>query len=90
MKLLKAKVTSKGQVTLPKTLRDTLGIREGDHIEFAVEASNNASLRKLAAPGSSAGALKHLAKSKPLTVEEMDEAIREHMRKKYGHPKMKQ
>lgn len=87
MQLLKAKVTSKGQVTLPKPLRDTLGIHEGDHIEFAVEAPNNASIRKLAAPGSSAGALKHLAKGKSLTVEEMDEAIREHMRKKYGYLK---
>lgn len=84
MQLSRAKVTSKGQVTLPKTLRDALGIHEGDHIEFAVKAPNNASIRKLAAPGSSAGALKHLAKNKPLTVEEMDGAIRKHMRKKYG------
>lgn len=88
MHLLKAKVTSKGQITLPKELRDTLGIHEGDHIEFAVETPNNASIRKLATPGSSAGALKHLAKNKPLTVEEMDEAIREHMRNKYGYLKM--
>ncbi len=87
MQLSKARVTSKGQVTLPKKLRETLGIHEGDHIEFAVKAPNNASIRKLAAPGSSAGALKHLAKGKPLTVEEMDEAIREHMRKKYGYLK---
>ena len=89
MQLLRAKVTSKGQITLPKTLRDTLGIHEGDHVEFAVETPNNASIRKLAAPGSSVGVLRHLAKSKPLTVEEMDEAIREHMRKKYDYLKVK-
>ena len=89
MQLLRARVTSKGQVTLPKTLRDTLGIHEGDHIEFAVAASNKASIRKLAAPGSSDGARKHLAKNKPLTVEEMDEAIRRHMRKKYGYLSLK-
>lgn len=83
MQSLRAKVTSKSQITLPKALRDALSIHEGDHLEFSLEAPNNASMRKLAAPGSSAGALKHLAKSKPLTVEEMDEAIREHMRKKY-------
>jgi len=32
-----AKVTSKGQVTLPKALRTALGIREGDAIVFRVE-----------------------------------------------------
>lgn len=88
MKPLRAKVTSKGQVTLPKTLRESLGLHEGDHVEFAVEAPNNASIRKSAVLGSSAGALKHLAKEKPLSVEEMDEAIRQHMHEKYDSPKV--
>jgi antitoxin PrlF len=34
-----AKVTSKGQVTLPKVVRDALGIKEGDEIIFRVEGS---------------------------------------------------
>lgn len=33
----KAKVTSKGQVTIPKKVRDALGIREGDSVLFLVE-----------------------------------------------------
>jgi AbrB family looped-hinge helix DNA binding protein len=32
-----AKVTSKGQVTVPKAVRDALGLREGDSIVFRVE-----------------------------------------------------
>jgi AbrB family looped-hinge helix DNA binding protein len=32
-----AKVTSKGQVTVPKAVRDALGIREGDSVVFRVE-----------------------------------------------------
>ena len=32
-----AKVTSKGQVTIPKEVRDALGIAEGDQIVFRVE-----------------------------------------------------
>jgi AbrB family looped-hinge helix DNA binding protein len=32
-----AKVTSKGQVTVPKAVRDALGIKEGDEIVFRVE-----------------------------------------------------
>lgn len=32
-----AKVTSKGQVTVPKAVREALGIKEGDEIVFRVE-----------------------------------------------------
>jgi AbrB family looped-hinge helix DNA binding protein len=32
-----AKVTSKGQVTVPKAVRDALGIRDGDEVIFRVE-----------------------------------------------------
>ena len=32
-----AKVTSKGQITIPKDVRDALGIEEGDEVVFRVE-----------------------------------------------------
>jgi AbrB family looped-hinge helix DNA binding protein len=32
-----ARVTSKGQVTVPKAVREALGIKEGDEIVFRVE-----------------------------------------------------
>jgi AbrB family looped-hinge helix DNA binding protein len=32
-----ATVTSKGQLTIPKVVRDALGIREGDDVVFRVE-----------------------------------------------------
>lgn len=34
-----AKVTSKGQVTVPKSVRDALGIKEGDEVVFRVEGN---------------------------------------------------
>ncbi len=34
-----AKVTSKGQVTVPKAVRDALGIKEGDEVVFSVEGN---------------------------------------------------
>jgi AbrB family looped-hinge helix DNA binding protein len=32
-----AKLTSKGQITVPKAVRDALGLAEGDHVVFRVE-----------------------------------------------------
>ena len=34
-----ARVTSKGQVTVPKAVRDALGIAEGDEVIFRVEGN---------------------------------------------------
>jgi antitoxin PrlF len=34
---LKAKVTSKGQLTIPKEVRRALGVREGDSLLFEVD-----------------------------------------------------
>lgn len=84
---MQAKVTSKGQITLPKRVRDSLSIRTGDRLEFALGYPNEIRIRKKKQPGSSVGCAKHLLESsqQPLTVERQDEAIRNRMRKKYGH-----
>jgi antitoxin PrlF len=34
-----AKVTSKGQVTVPKAVRDALGIKNGDEVVFRVDGN---------------------------------------------------
>lgn len=34
-----ARVSSKGQVTVPKAVRDALGIKEGDEVIFRVEGN---------------------------------------------------
>ena len=34
-----ARITSKGQITIPKSVRDALGLHEGDELLFRVERS---------------------------------------------------
>jgi antitoxin PrlF len=36
---VRAKVTAKGQVTIPKSVREALGVHEGDELVFRVERS---------------------------------------------------
>ncbi|MEY2469858.1 MAG: antitoxin PrlF [Actinomycetota bacterium] len=40
-----AKVTSKGQITLPKSVRDALGLKEGDSVIFRLDG-NRATLAR--------------------------------------------
>lgn len=43
-----ATVTGKGQVTIPKSVRDLLNLRPGDRIRFLVEADGTVRLESLA------------------------------------------
>lgn len=52
-----AKITSKGQVTVPKAVREALGIKEGDAVVFRVEG-NRAVLARTADFLSLAGSVK--------------------------------
>jgi len=40
-------VTSKGQVTIPKQVRDALNVQPGSEVEFAVSKSGEVVLRKV-------------------------------------------
>lgn len=75
-----AKVTSKGQVTIPKSVRDRLGLRAGDHLDFRLDGNGILRVEPVA-PG---GGLPPLAgfldgrikkRSRPATIEEMDRAV---------------
>lgn len=71
-------MTSKGQTTIPKEIRDRLHLRPGDRLEFIEEESGRVVILPATTPISAlAGSLKHRARKRPATLDEMDRAIAE-------------
>lgn len=82
-------LTSKGQITIPKDVRDRLGIQEGDRVVFQFDEEGQVILRPAVRDplGSLVGLLRHRAKSSPVTVEEMNDAIRSRAAEKHARSK---
>lgn len=69
-------ITSKGQTTVPKEVRDKLGLERGARIEWTVE-DGRAIVRPRKLRAVDLAGILHRPGMKPLSVEEMDEAIME-------------
>ncbi|MDQ3301762.1 MAG: AbrB/MazE/SpoVT family DNA-binding domain-containing protein [Actinomycetota bacterium] len=72
----KARVTSKGQVTVPQAVRREMGIREGDSLVFEVE-NGEARLRVERKPVSFADYAGVLREGKGMSIEEINAHIRD-------------
>jgi antitoxin PrlF len=72
-------LTSKGQVTIPKDVRERLGLKEGDRLVFRFDDQGNLLVRPEAGSplGRLPGLLHHLAGERPVTIEEMNEAVQQ-------------
>ncbi|MBI1251391.1 MAG: AbrB/MazE/SpoVT family DNA-binding domain-containing protein [Alphaproteobacteria bacterium] len=69
-----ATITSKGQLTLPKPVRDAMGVGPGDRVEFVrMEDGNFAVLPATHSVKSLKGLLR--APKKPVSLADMDKAI---------------
>jgi len=76
-----ATITSKGQVTIPKTVRDTLKLHAGDRLDFILEADGTV---RIVPVTSSIRELKGFvpAPKRTLSLQDMDEAIAKGVSKK--------
>ncbi|MEW6756159.1 MAG: AbrB/MazE/SpoVT family DNA-binding domain-containing protein [Candidatus Latescibacterota bacterium] len=71
-----ATLTRKGQTTIPKGMRDHLGLRAGDRIDFVIDDHGNVLMRPAVATLSELkGLLRHRVRQ-PVTIEEMNAAVR--------------
>ncbi|HEY2069470.1 MAG TPA: AbrB/MazE/SpoVT family DNA-binding domain-containing protein [Rhizomicrobium sp.] len=65
-------ITAKGQTTIPKELRDKLGIKPGDKVRFFIDSRGGLAML----PVKPVTALRGMLKSdRTVSIEEMNEAI---------------
>lgn len=70
-----ATITSKGQLTLPKRVRDELGLKPGDKVEFEKSKDGRYVLRPRNRSALALAGSLHRPGMKALSVEEIDEAL---------------
>lgn len=80
----KSTLTSKGQVTIPKSIRDRLNLQIGDRLVFRLDSRGGIKVQREAAPKFQQlqGLLRHLAGKTPVPVQEMREAVRKRAARK--------
>ena len=71
-----ATITSKGQLTIPKAVRDRLGLHAGDRVEFIDEADGVRLRKRVHSLDDLAGILSHYAMDRPIGKEDIEEARR--------------
>lgn len=70
-----ATLTSKGQVTVPKKVREILRIGPGDQVDFVVDDKGRVSVRAVNIDFRELRGLLHRPGMRPVSLEEMDAAI---------------
>lgn len=78
-----ATITSKGQVTIPKEIRDSLGLRFGDKIEIVVTEDNAALMRPISKKVDDIFGKLHKRGRKAVSVKEINQAIRQRVKDKF-------
>jgi len=68
-------LTSKGQITLPKEVRERLHLQTGSRVDFSFDESGRVILSPLTSDFRTLRGIVRSKRKKPVTVEEMNEAI---------------
>ena len=79
-----ATLTSKGQLTLPKEIRDRLNLDAGAILDFQVQADNTITARHVQPDARRIRGLLKSPHAAPLSVEQMDGAVSKHLREKHA------
>lgn len=75
-----ATITSKGQVTIPKKIRDYLKLDTGSKVDFVIDENKQVKVIPLIVPVQALSGILHRPGMKAATIEEMEEAIAQQAR----------
>jgi len=70
-----ATITSKGQITLPKEVRDYFSLAEGDRVEFVFQPEGKVQIQPLKGSVQKLIGMLHRPGMRTPTLEEMDQAL---------------
>jgi len=79
-----ATLTTKGQITIPKEVREHLGVETGDRLSFVVQKDGSVVVKSITRHVRELGGLLHRPAQRAVSVNEMDEGIARRMRTKFG------
>ena len=79
-----ATMTTKGQVTIPKEVREHLGIETGDRLSFVVQEDGTVIVQPITRHVRELGGLLQRPGQRPVSANEMDESIARRMQEKFG------
>lgn len=79
-----AKITTKGQVTIPKNIRESLHLHTGDKIEIVINNQGEAVIRPISKKVDDMFGILKRPKQKVVSVEEMNEAIKNRIQSKFS------
>lgn len=77
-----ATITSKGQLTIPKAVRDFLKLSTGDKVEIVVTKNGEGVIRPISKKVDEVFGILHKQGRKTISIDEMNLAIKERMKKR--------
>ena len=81
--MLLSTLTAKGQMTIPKHIREAMRLRPGDKLEIVLNENREAVIRPVAKTIDEVFCKLHKPGRKAATLAEMDEAVTKRMKKRF-------
>ena len=79
-----ATLTTKGQVTIPKEVRDRLGVETGDRLSFVVQEDGTVIVKPITRHVRDLGGFLRRRGKRPVSIGDMDEGIARRTQARFG------
>lgn len=76
-----ATLTSKGQLVIPKAVREYLGVRPGDELDFVIQENGEVVVRPATLDVCKLAGMLHNPSRRPVSLRQMEDAIRKGARR---------